>query len=83
MYIKLWCDLNVIIRIEWIFLQFYRRVKAWTEAHFVYDNRVKAWTGAHFLLHKKNVPRSALHTKNVPRSTLLHTYTTTKNAFNS
>jgi hypothetical protein len=38
-YIKFWCDLNVIIRIECISLQFYRRVKAWTETHFLYEVR--------------------------------------------
>jgi len=37
MYIKFWCDLNVIIRIECIFLYFYRHVKAWSKAHFLYE----------------------------------------------
>jgi hypothetical protein len=40
-YIKFGCDLNVIIRIECIFLLFYRRVKAWTEAHFFYEALVR------------------------------------------
>ena len=51
------------------FLYFYRRVKAWTEAHFFYEAR--------FI---QNVLRSTLSRfiQNVLRSTLLHANTTTK-----
>jgi hypothetical protein len=40
-YIKFWCDLNVIIRIEYILLKFHWGVKAWTEAHCVSYKNVR------------------------------------------
>ena len=34
MYIKFWCDLNIIIRIECILLKFHWGMKAFIELHF-------------------------------------------------
>ena len=64
-YIKFWCDLNVIIRIECIFVYFYRHVKAWTEAQFLYDAL------AHFI---QNVLRSMLLHANKTTKNALNSY---------
>jgi hypothetical protein len=37
MYIKLWCDLNMIIRIECILLKFHWGMKALIELHFQHE----------------------------------------------
>ena len=37
MYIKFWCDLNIIIRIEWILLKFHWGMKALIELHFQHE----------------------------------------------
>jgi hypothetical protein len=37
MYIKFWCDLNIIIRIECILLKFHWGMKALIELHFQHE----------------------------------------------
>ena len=40
LYIKFWCDLNIIIRIECILLKFHWGMKALTEVHFQWSTAI-------------------------------------------
>ena len=47
-YIKFWCDLNIIIRIECILLKFHWGMKALIELHFQRSASFKMYFGQHF-----------------------------------
>jgi hypothetical protein len=44
-YIKFWCDLNIIIRIECILLKFHWGMKALIELHFQYEASIHSNNG--------------------------------------